>query len=118
MKRKPNKYQKVISKFINEPKTIWAHPTLIKREMKIAKKLFTIKPEKFWEEAYLPFKLNSLAWFVGKDGAKFIKEEEKRQKLSLKPKQEFKIEEEKVGKDKKILFKPNTLMEFLNGKKK
>ena len=118
MKRKPNKYQKVISKFINEPKTIWAHPTLIKRELKIAKKLFTIKSEKFWEEAYLPFKLNSLAWFLGKDGVAFIKEEEKKQKISLKPKEKIEIEEEKFGQDKKILFKPNTLMEFLNGKKK
>ena len=30
----------------------------------------------------------------------------------------YEIEEEKFGQDKKILFKPNTLMEFLNGKKK
>ena len=118
MKRKPNRYQKIISKFCKTPESIWAHPTLVKREMKIAKKLFALKSQKFWEEAYLPFKLNSLAWFLGKDGKEYIKKEELQQKMSTKEVEIHKLKKEKIGEDKKISLKPNTLMEFLNGKRK
>ena len=116
--RKLSKYQKIISKFCKEPATIWAHPTLIKREMKIAKKLFTLKSQKFWEEAHLPFKLNSLAWLLGKDGKEYIKKEELQQKMPVTQHESHELEKDKIGEDKKISFKPSTLMEFLNGKRK
>jgi hypothetical protein len=32
--------------------------------------------------------------------------------------EKHKLEKEKIGEDKKIAFRPNTLMEFLNGKRK
>jgi len=100
------------------PESIWAHPTLVKREMKIAKKLFALKSQKFWEEAYLPFRLNSLAWFLGKDGKEYIDKEELQQKLPVPQHKSYELEKDKIGKDKKITFKPNTLMEFLNDKRK
>lgn len=100
------------------PESIWAHPTLIKREMKIAKKLFALKSQKFWEEAHLPFKLNSLAWFLGKDGKEYIKKEELLLKTPIAERETHKLEKEKIGEDEKISLKPNTLMEFLNGKRK
>ena len=118
MKRKPNKYQKIISKFCKAPESIWAHPTLVKREMKIAKKLFALKSQKFWEEANLPFKLNSLAWFLGRDGRKYMKEQELLLKTPVVEQEKHKLKKEKIGEDKEIIFKPNTLMEFLNGKRK
>ena len=118
MKRKPNKYQKIISKFCKTPESIWAHPTLVKREMKIAKKLFALKSQKFWEEAYLPFKLNSLAWFLGRDGEKYIRKEELLLKTPTTKQETHKLEKDKIGEDKKVTFKPNTLMEFLNDKRK
>ncbi len=118
MKRKLNKYQKIINKFCKEPQTVWAHPTLAKREMKIAKKLFALKSQKFWEEANLPFKLNSLAWFLGRDGEKYIQEQEILLKMPVTKQEKHKLEKEKIGEDKKIAFRRNTLMEFLNGKRK
>ena len=118
MKRRPNKYQKIISKFCKVPESIWAPPTLVKREMKIAKKLFALKSAKFWEEAHLPFKLNSLAWFLSREGRAYIKEQEILLKTPVAKQEKHKLEKEKIGEDKKILFKPNTLMEFLNGKRK
>ena len=118
MKRSLNKYQKLINKFIKDPKSIWGHPTEIKREIKIAKKLFALKGQKFWEEAYLSFKLNSLAWFLSSDGEKYIKKQELLLKTpTIKPKI-YKLEKDKIGEDKKVTFKPRTLMEFLNGKRK
>jgi len=118
VKRKPNKYQKIISKFCKAPESIWAHPTLIKREMKIAKKLFDLKSQKFWEEAYLPFKLNSLAWLLGKDGQEYIKKEELQQKIPTRESEIHKLKKDKIGEDKTIAPKTNTLMDFLNGKRK
>ena len=118
MKRKPNKYQKIISKFCKTPESIWAHPTLVKREMKIAKKLFSLKSQKFWEEAHLPFKLNSLAWFLGRDGEEYIEKQEILLTTSTKEIETYELKEDKIGEDKEVTFKPNTLMEFLNDKRK
>ena len=100
------------------PESIWAHPTLVRREIKIAKKLFALKSQKFWEEAYLPFRLNSLAWFLGRDGKEYIGKEELQQKMPMSQRKSYKLEKNKIGKDKKVTFKANTLMEFLNGKRK
>ena len=115
MRRKTNKYQHLITKFLKEPKYIWGNKGLIKREMAVAKKLFLkIKDEKFWTQAYLPFELNSLAWFLSEDGVAFLNLEAKRLKLRLNKPIQYEIQEDKTGEDKDIKTKNNkTLMDFL-----
>ena len=72
-KRRPNKYQRLISKFCKEPEKVWNNRGVVKREMAIAKKLFEyISEEKFWTKLYLPFKLNSLAWFLSDEGKTYL----------------------------------------------
>jgi len=118
VKRSLNKYQKLINKFSKEPESVWAHPTVVRREIKIAKKLFALKSQKFWEEAHLPFKLNSLAWFLGRDGAEYIEKQEILLTTATKEIEVHELKEEKIGEDREVAFKPNTLMEFLDGKRK
>jgi hypothetical protein len=117
MKRKLNKYQKVIRKFLVDPDAIYKNVGLIKREMAIAKKLFQkIKDENFWIQAHLPFKLNSLAWLLSEDGVKYLNLEAKKLKLKLPQPIKYDIKEDKIGKDKNININRNkkTLIDFLN----
>ena len=112
--RKPNKYQRVIRKFLKDPDANYKNVGLIKREMSIAKKLFAkIKQEKFWTESYLPFKLNSLAWHLSKDGIDYLNLEAKRLKLRLPAPIEYDVNDDKFGEDKQIRKQNLTLMDFL-----
>ena len=119
-KKKVNKYQRLIRKFLKEPDAVWKNVGLIKREMSIAKKLYKKNnSEKFWREAHLPFKLNSLAWLLSKEGLDFIDLELKRQKTKLPKTKIYNINEcKKFGRNRKIKNKPLTLMEFLKDAEK
>ncbi|MBC8395170.1 MAG: hypothetical protein H8E05_00575 [Bacteroidetes bacterium] len=113
--RRPNKYQKVIRKFLKDPDSIYKNRGLTKREMGVAKKLFEkIKSEKFWVACHLPFKLNSLAWLLSEDGVDYLNLEIKRLKLNLPKPVKYDINDERFGEDKPIKKrKVKTLMEFL-----
>lgn len=116
MRRKLNKYQKLINKFLNDPSAIYKNRGFIAREIAIGKKLYVLmEDEVFWKESYLPFKLNSLAWLLSADGIEWINSEASRMKLKLEKPIVYDLEENKLGKDKKINKKNNqTLMDFLN----
>ena len=114
MRRKPNKYQRLISKFLKEPDSVWKNTSLIKREIAIAKKLFLrIKDERFWIESHLPFQLNSLAWFLSRDGIQFLNLEAKKLKIRLPQPIKYDLKEDKHGEDKEINKQRNTIMDFL-----
>ena len=48
----------------------------------------------------------------------YIKKEELLLKTPAAKQETHKLEKDKIGVDKKVTFKPNTIMEFLNGKRK
>jgi len=112
-KRKPNKYQRLINKFIKEPSAIYKNRGFIAREVAIAKKIYAlVEDEKFWKECHLPFKLNSLAWILSQDGVDWINTEVLRLKTNLPKPVVYDLENEKFGNDKKI-EKKKTLLDFL-----
>ena len=112
--RKPNKYQRLIRKFLKDPDSVYKNRGIVKREMSIAKKLFgKIEQEKFWTECHLPFKLNSLAWLLSEDGVEYLNLEIKRLKLKLPKPIKYDVNDEKLGKDKEVKRQKRTLMDFL-----
>jgi hypothetical protein len=115
MRRKLNKYQKLINKFIIDPAAIYKNRGFIAREIAIGKKLYVlIEDEVFWKESYLPFKLNSLAWLLSADGIEWINSEAVRMKLKLEKPIVYDLEENKIGKDRQVEEKKKqTLMDFL-----
>lgn len=116
-KRKANKYQILIAKFCKDPSLIWSNKGKVKAEMAVAKKLYQLNSsEDFWRKTYLPFKVNTLRWFLTKDGKTFLKLESKKQKLNIKQKKSLSLEKNKIGEDKKIKKKILTLKDFLNAK--
>lgn len=113
-KRKPNKYQKLINKFIKEPSEIWKNKGFIKREMALGKKLYAlVDSEKFWQESFLSYKVNSLAHFLTQDGIDWVNAEALRIKLKLPKPVVYSLEEDKIGQDVKINKTKKTLMDFL-----
>tara|TARA_Y100000592_G_scaffold100718_1_gene182252 strand:+ start:1636 stop:1995 length:360 start_codon:yes stop_codon:yes gene_type:complete len=115
VKRKLNKYQKLINKFLVDPSSIYKNKGLVSREVAIGKKLFVlIEDESFWIESFLPFKLNSLAWLLSADGIEWINSEASRMKVKLDKPIEYELQDKKIGTDKKINKSNNkTLMDFL-----
>lgn len=113
-KRKPNKYQILIGKFCKDPSLIWANKGKVKAEMAVAKKLYEMNASQdFWKKLHLPFKINTLRWFLTSDGKSFLKLEQKRQRLDFPTKTSYSLEDNKLGKDKKIKPKILTLKDFL-----
>jgi len=88
--------------------------------MAIAKKLYSLGDETFWNKASLSFKLNSLAWLLTPKGKEFISIEKKKQKLTPVKNETYSLEDKKLGEDKKIDRKPKNVLEFCrnNGEKK
>ena len=85
--------------------------------MALAKKLYEVGDEVFWKKADLPFKLNSLAWFLTDEGKSYVALEKKRQTLSPKMQRaQTKLRKNKIGKDKKITRKPKNVLQFLGSK--
>ena len=107
--KSPNKYQKLILKFVKDTK--YFKQMEWKREMAIAKKLLAQKPEAFWGSLTISFDLNSLAWFLTADGKTHIAITEKKLLLDLKKEATFSIiEEPKL--EQNLSQKPKTILEF------
>lgn len=91
------------------------------KEIKIANKLFQKRMDlTFWKwlSYEMDFKLNSLAFFLTKDGIKLLKLKYilfiKLGKLDLRPKKSRTLEGKKIGKDKPVKKKPKNLRDFIN----
>ena len=115
MPRKKNKYQIFVERYLKEPKSLkvpgW------RREVAIAKKLFDkFKDDNFFTSLKLDFKLNSLAWFLTKDGLKFLHKKQSLFRLALPKKREYTYElgDEILGPKGKTLKNPKTIIDFLN----
>jgi hypothetical protein len=113
MPRKPKNVgfqncQYIVTRFVREGTIPWA------REIKIAKQLLASYPEiGFWENLFLTFPLNSLAWFLG-DGADFLSAEYRRVSSVEVPKPPvFQLEGESLYKAPTEETIPRTLSEFL-----
>ncbi len=109
-------YHFLINKFLrnveNFTKGKWA------KEIKLAKKLFNSRPNvTFWNQVEIDFKLNSLAWFLSKEGEHTLKIRGKIAKYSPQKNKKYELSA-KVGKDKKVKAKKKTLIEILNESKK
>ena len=91
------------------------------KEIKIAKKLFNSYPDAcFWNQLELEFKLNSLAWFLSKEGKYTLAIRGKMMKYSPPKIKKYNIQKRKIGKSKYVT-KPTsrkTLIEILNESKK
>ena len=73
--RKKNKYQIFVERYLKDPKSLKAPGW--RREVAIAKKLFAkFKDDNFFASLKLDFKLNSLAWFLTKDGLEFLNKQQ------------------------------------------
>ena len=117
-KRGENKYNFLINKFCKEPSFIWADRKKIKQQVSIAKKLFLINSSLiFWKKLHLPFKLNSLAWFLTGAGKSFLIIEKQKANLTFNKERNITLQEKSIGKDKSITVKPKTIFDFLNEKK-
>ena len=115
-KRKLNKYQVLVIKFIKDPSVLkprdWA------REVKIAKKLYEkFNDEKFWRHSFLNFKLNSLAWLLSKDGLTYLKEQRLILKLRLPEQKKIKLENKIYETKEKVDKPPRSVLDFLEGEK-
>lgn len=98
---------------------IWKDRSQIKQQVQIAKKLYLINSSiDFWEKLYLPFKLNSLAWFLTGMGKSFLIIEKQKANLSFNKEKNILLQEKTIGKNKSIATKPKTIFDFLNEKKK
>jgi len=116
MKQGPKKltvhnYRYLINKFIKDPKILkpydWA------RETKIAKTLIQKYGLEFLTLHFNNFKLNSLAWFLSKEGQSLLILEKVKQKTLTFSQEKVTIEDEKIEEDIKIQTKPKSIKEFL-----
>ena len=117
-----NKFAVIIWQLIKDPNDFSAVDW--SRETKAAKNLFTTYPKiEFWQQINLGFYLNSLNFFNGKDGVKYLKDAiddfERNLKINFSaPKQEKFDEEAKFDKNIPKSAKPISLTSvFKNGKK-
>ena len=119
MPRKKNKYQIFVERFLKDTKSLkvpgW------RREVAIAKKLFDkFQDDNFFISLKLDFKLNSLAWFLSKEGKYTLAIRGKMMKYSPPKIKKYNIQKRKIGKSKYVT-KPTsrkTLIEILNESKK
>jgi hypothetical protein len=83
------------------------------KEQNFAKKLFEEWPIDFLNKVKPPFEMNSLAWFLSKDGKKYL--QLKLYEFNYKPKREEIIKgEEKIGEDWNGNSKLKSLRKFLS----
>lgn len=83
------------------------------KEQNFAKKLFEEWPLDFLNKVKAPFEMNSLAWFLTKDGKKYL--QLKLYEFNYKPQREEIIKgEEKIGPDWNGKAKQKSLRNFLS----
>ena len=84
------------------------------RDLMVMYRLLKAYPNRdFWLNRELPFKLNALFWFLGKDGKDWLQSEWDLFNLNLAPPLIPTLESTKVGEDVKIDTKPRTIAELL-----
>ncbi len=106
------KWRFIIKKFLNDVNKFqskdWA------REVKIAKKLLNSKFDfDFWKRVPADKKYFSLAFFLTSEGKVFLLQQKRLLKVEITPKQDYLLSDKKLGEDKKIEHKPQTLLDFL-----
>ena len=116
-KKKLTIQQFLIETFLKTPEAVWNDNRIRGIQLRLATQLSKLYDRVFWEKLYLPFKLNSLAWFKTPAGAKFLKLEYKKSFLNLNGPDEIKLGR-KVGKKKSFKkSKPKTILDFLKDEK-
>jgi hypothetical protein len=120
-KRKPNKYQIIITKFLSPEKIKLLAKNEWGREVAIVKRLFKDKGEDFWKNiSPPPFQINSMAFFESSNGKEYLNElivKEKREKELLKvvSKTTEKGEVNEIPPEQhEVTIKPKTILDFLN----
>ena len=102
----------LIKKFLKERPESYR---IFANESSIANRLLKLYPEiNFWISLKLDFKLNSLAYFLTYNGKVLLKTEWNRRNLILDfNKPSYKLNDDKIGEDKKIENMGKTLIEIL-----
>lgn len=109
-------YHFMVQRFLKEDKDLTAR--VWAREIKIAKKIFNLYPDPhFWNQVDLGFPLNSLAWFCSSEGKYALLIQLKRVNYKPKKNKTYQLAK-KLGKNKTILKRKKSLMDFLNEPKK
>lgn len=94
----------------NVPNGAW------RREMSFTKKIFERYPDDFLKVVKRPFNLNSLAYFIGKEGTKYLDLQLKLFRFKVKE-EVIEVHDIKEGEDFKIQTN-KTIRQFLNEEKK
>ena len=116
-KKKPSTQQLLIENFLNDPKAIWRDNRKKAEQLRLATQLSRLYERDFWEKLYLPFKLNSLAWFKTSKGKRFLGLEYKKLFLNLNGPKEIELGR-KVGRKKNFKKnRPKTILDFLRDEK-
>jgi len=114
-KKKLTIQQFLIENFLADPKSVWFDNRKKGQQLRIATDLSKLYDRSFWEKLYLPFKLNSLAWFKSSKGKNFLKLEYKKLFLNLNTIEDVKLGR-KVGRKKAFKKrKSKTILDFLRG---
>lgn len=96
----------LIFKFLKKTPKNWG------KEIKAAQKVITVHPEILSLE--LPFKLNSLLWFLTPEGKIAVNKYLYGLKTCQKPETNYTISDQKFGEDKVLPTKPKSFKEFLD----
>lgn len=108
-------YEYCINKFLKESRVLTKDEA---RNEKVAYiRMSTLFGEELFRYISLPFRLNSLHWFLTEDGQKLCKEEKKKMEKAQKSidfeEKHVILEKNKIGEDVRIDRKNQTLMNFL-----
>lgn len=107
-------FEKSINKFLKESRVLTKDDS---RKEKVAYlRITNLFGEEILNFVSLPFRLNSLYWFLTEDGQKFLKQEKSKldKQIDLTYEEESVIlENKKIGEDVKVDSKKQTLMNFL-----
>ena len=108
----------IVSKCCDDPKKIisWG------KEIKIAKKLLKSYPDiDFWVKLDLPYKPNTLSWFLTPEGKSALeigklKIKHPARNTTSNVIKQHELKEKKIGEDKVLDKKPLTILDFLKTK--
>ena len=116
MPRKKNKYQIFVERFLKQEQIKSLKAAGWKREVAVAKKLFSkFKDDDFFTSLKLDFKLNSLAWFLTKDGLDYLYKQQQMFRLSFKQEQKkYELGKEILGPKTITPSKPKTILDFVD----
>jgi len=108
-------YEYCINKYLKESRVLSTEDA--KNEKLAYVKMATLFNEELFKFISLPFRLNSLHWFLTEDGQKFCREQQEKMERSEKmvdiERKSVKLEKNKVGEDVLVDRKKQTLMGFL-----